>query len=91
MNKPYIPQVPPDFGPIFERSVWKEKFDSELLRNFMYHIYFGASGTGKSVAISDTLKGKCGIIHISLRHAPTNDLIWKTFANSIGCSGSKDK
>jgi len=90
-NKPYIPRITPPFGPVFDRQAWKINFQDNLLNSRMYHVYFGASGGGKSVAISDALKQKYGVIHVPLRNSLTNQAIWEKFADSIGYFGSQKR
>jgi len=87
LNTEYVPDVIPKFGPVFERDNWKEGFLRKACSD-MYLCYYGASDSGKSVAICNSLKGRKGVIYLPLRKA-TPDTISHIFATQIGYFGAE--
>jgi hypothetical protein len=74
----------PDFGPVFPRDAWKKEF---LRRSDgkMYLLYYGASALGKSIAVTDALSGRKGVI-CSRLHNEKN--VTEYFNRSIGFTGN---
>ncbi len=75
---PFESPIKPEFGPLFPRNTWKEKFLSNIER--MYLLYYGASNTGKSVAVAAALAGFKGVVYFRVQQQGD---IWQGFASAI--------
>jgi hypothetical protein len=78
LKRPFVP-LKPTFGPTFHRPLWEEQLRSKNF--FVYDVYPGVRGSGKSVALTNALEGREGVVHCKLRDS--TDII-DTFARSIG-------
>jgi len=68
LETPYVPGVLPDYGPVFRRDGWREDFLKKV-NSKDYVCYYGASSLGKSVAITNALKDRRGVMYIPLRQS----------------------
>jgi len=73
----------PEWGPVFERPSFKKAFVESLTKK-VYHLYYGPSGSGKSIAISNALHGKTGVIYLSVRNSVDIASIWLNIGIASG-------
>jgi hypothetical protein len=87
LKKPYVPPSNPKFGPVFCRGMWEQEFKAKINKD-LYHLYFGPSELGKSMAIAHALKGRDGVVHLVLREDAHNVL--NTLASVLGVPDCND-
>jgi hypothetical protein len=76
----------PEWGPVFQRPKFNESFVKSLAGK-IYHLYYGPSGSGKSIAISNALK--TGVIYLSVRNCVNLKSFWRNIGVACGFIDSK--
>jgi len=84
LDEEFKPSKNPSWGPVFDRPSFQIPFIEYLDKSTMYHVYYGPSGSGKSVALSHALKGKTGVIYFSVRGSSGSSSIWQNVGTACG-------
>jgi hypothetical protein len=88
LNEPFQHPLKPKYGPIFPRVQWEKAFKQAASED-MYHLYYGASNLGKSVAITNALVNMKGIIYLRL-HEATDSAVFDAFVLATNFSKQND-
>jgi len=80
----YISPLIPKYGPVFPRKSLEEEFKSDDF----YVLYYGPSGSGKSISITHMLQGRRGSIHYSFRDLQKENIAI-SFARAVGYFGKE--
>jgi hypothetical protein len=86
LKQPFVPPQP-HWGPFFQRGP-KDSLISNM--SCSPRVYYGPNDLGKSVAITQALKDRPGVIIVPLRYENPEDIA-SCFASSIDLFGGCDK
>ena len=91
LNRPFVPPILLKYGPSFDREDWGKMFKSLLeKRRGVYRACYGPSDIGKSVAVTEALRGRKGVVYVDLREV-VPEAIPNKFAIALGMFDDEKK